>query len=138
MVLQSLGEAKEMLSAKELAFRMKLLNPVSAPGLTTVYRSLELLTRMGLTQEVRLDSEEKRYEVVHPGEHHHHLVCKICGQNTKLPQCLLGSALENQIEEEFGFTVSSHVLEIFGSCKRCTRDTEGEVSPKIKQKMHVH
>ncbi|MBK9769928.1 MAG: transcriptional repressor [Candidatus Obscuribacter sp.] len=67
MVLQELSEAREIVSAKELAFRMKLKSPVAAPGLTTVYRSLELLTRLGLVQEL-VRNEEKQYEMVRPGE----------------------------------------------------------------------
>jgi len=126
MVLEALTAAREILSAKELAFRMRLMNPTAAPGLTTVYRSLELLTRLGLTQEVLLSSEEKRFEVVNPGGHHHHLVCKSCGQHTKLSQCLLtgeqsgGQNFSELVKNQYGFAVTSHVLEIFGTCKQCT------------------
>ncbi len=131
MVLDSLVEAKEMLSAKELAFRLKLKNPVSAPGLTTVYRSLELLSRLGIIQEVRLNSEEKRYELLNPGEHNHHLVCKTCGQSTKIKCCLLGAtsespSFEKELLNEYGFKVSSHVLEVFGTCKLCRERTENK------------
>ncbi len=126
MVLQELSEAREIVSAKELAFRMKLKSPVAAPGLTTVYRSLELLTRLGLVQEL-VRNEEKQYEMVRPGEKQHHLVCKSCNQHTRMSntakngsgQILKEKLLEEEIYRDYGFAVSNHVLEIFGTCRQC-------------------
>lgn len=126
-VLSALKQAPEMLSARDLSFRMKLshqaqndndIDKGKSPGLTTIYRSLELLTRHGLVQAVSFGDQEKRYEAVEPGQHNHHLVCKSCGNNIKLKQCLLES-LEETILQDYGFSVSEHLLELFGTCQAC-------------------
>ena len=46
----------------------------------TVYRTLELLFECGLVGRVRLNEEKYRYERLHRGEHHDHLVCTGCGR----------------------------------------------------------
>lgn len=125
-VLAALQKAPGMLSARELSFRMKLSDQAQedqskSPGLTTIYRSLELLTRHGLVQAVSFGDQEKRYEVVEPGQHNHHLVCKSCGSSVKLRECLLAS-LEKTIQQDYGFSVSEHLLELFGTCQTCQRN----------------
>jgi Fur family ferric uptake transcriptional regulator len=122
-VLEALQKAPGMLSARDLSFRMKLSHqtqeePGKSPGLTTIYRSLELLSRQGLVQAVSFGDQEKRYEVVEPGCHNHHLVCKSCDKSIKLRECLLAS-LEETIKRDYGFSVSEHLLEIFGTCQSC-------------------
>lgn len=92
----------------------------TAPGLTTVYRSLDSLVEMELVQSVDLGDGEKRYEVVEPGHHHHHLVCKACKKSVHLDQCMVEGLL-SAIESEYGFVSETHVLEIFGTCKKCSR-----------------
>ena len=128
-VLEALQKAPGMLSARDLSFRMKLnyqtqdeeraqVDSVKSPGLTTIYRSLELLTRHGLVQAVSFGDQEKRYEVVEPGQHNHHLVCKSCNNNIKLKDSLL-EKLEETILKDYGFSVTEHLLELFGTCQTC-------------------
>ncbi len=126
-VLEALQKAPGMLSARDLSFRMKLSHQAKeeqskCPGLTTIYRSLELLTRQGLVQAVSFGDQEKRYEVVEPGCHNHHLVCKSCKKSIKLRECLLTS-LEETIKRDYGFSVSEHLLELFGTCQSCELGT---------------
>ncbi len=116
-VLEALGHTGELTSAQEI-FAVLRQRQASAPGLTTVYRSLELLVDLGLVQGVDLGDGEKRYELVEPGKHHHHLVCRGCKQSIHLNQCVI-EKLHLAIQEEYGFQASSHVLEIFGFCRRC-------------------
>ncbi len=144
-VLSALKQAPEMLSARDLCFRMKLTKLASetaAPGLTTVYRSLELLTRLGLVQAVSVGDAEKRYEAIEAGEHSHHLICKVCHSNIKMKDCLL-SSIEEIILREHGFSVSEHLLELFGTCRLCTvaastvvasRDTAPTKTIKLERK----
>jgi Fur family ferric uptake transcriptional regulator len=143
-VLEALKQAPEMLSARDLCFRMKLSHQnqshecdshevkgstsVASPGLTTVYRSLELLVRLGLAQAASFGDNEKRYEAVEPGEHNHHLVCKSCGNNIKLKECFLAT-IEDTILREYGFAVSEHLLELFGTCKTCRNQSLAAVMP---------
>jgi Fur family ferric uptake transcriptional regulator len=52
-------------------------------------------------------------------EHHHHLTCTTCGQTTSLNEAELESFIE-KIAHDYGFTPSSHQIEIQGLCKTCT------------------
>src|SRR6185437_11907390 len=76
-VLELLEQSHELTSAQDIYGRLRT-EEEKAPGLTTVYRSLESLVGLGLVQAVDIGDGERRYEVVNPGEHHHHLVCRSC------------------------------------------------------------
>jgi len=116
-VLEILGRSHELTSAQDIHSRLRT-DDDRAPGLTTVYRSLEALVGQGLVQAVDLGDGERRYEVVKPGEHHHHLFCDKCGSSVHLDQCLVHD-LEDAIKAKYGFSTRSHILEIFGLCSEC-------------------
>ncbi len=117
-VLDALEGAHTLASAQDIYGKLRLTGD-KAPGLTTVYRALESLVEKGYVQAVDLGDGEKRYEVVAPGEHHHHLVCEACGQSYHLDQCVV-EEIEGTIRSKYGFTIKSHVLEIFGVCSSCS------------------
>jgi Fur family ferric uptake transcriptional regulator len=117
IVLDALEGTHELASAQDIYGRLRSATE-KAPGLTTVYRALESLVAKGFVQSVDLGDGEKRYEVVTPGEHHHHLVCETCGQSNHLDQCVV-EEIEDTIRAKYGFHIKSHVLEIFGICKAC-------------------
>src|SRR5579871_4058686 len=112
-VLEVLERTTELSSAQDIHGMMRSEDMDDAPGLTTVYRSLESLVTMGLAQAVDLGDGERRYELVKPGEHHHHLVCERCRASVHLDSCLV-EELETAIEQNYGFQVRGHVLEMFG------------------------
>src|SRR3990167_4015653 len=76
-VIQAMEKIDGLNSAQDIYGCLRQDEP-DAPGLTTVYRSLESLVGLGLVQAVDFGDGEKRYELVEPGEHHHHLVCQRC------------------------------------------------------------
>jgi Fur family transcriptional regulator, ferric uptake regulator len=116
-VLQTLTEVHTLATAQDIHGRMRSEDE-EAPGLTTVYRALENLVSQGLVQSVELGDGEKRYELIEPGEHHHHLICSKCKESVHLDQCLIKD-LDSLIKTKHGFNVTSHILEIFGTCKKC-------------------
>lgn len=116
-VLELLEQSHELSSAQDIYGKLRTEEP-KAPGLTTVYRSLESLVQMGLVQAVDLGDGERRYEVVEPGEHHHHLVCTACGKSTHLDSCLVED-IEEAIRRKYKFQIHSHVFEVFGTCEPC-------------------
>lgn len=116
-VLQILERSDELKTAQDIFGDLRD-DIGSSPGLTTVYRSLDSLVGLGLVQEVDLGDGEKRYEMVKPGEHHHHLVCDHCRKSVHLDACLVDD-LEEAVRTKYGFEISSHVLELFGTCRDC-------------------
>ena len=117
-VLQALNDVHTLASAQDIHSLMRSEDE-EAPGLTTVYRALESLVAQGLVQAVELGEGEKRYELIEPGEHHHHLICSNCKESVHLDQCLIED-LDSLIKSKHGFNVTSHILEIFGLCKKCS------------------
>lgn len=90
-------------------------------GLTTVYRTLQLLVDAGEIDTMRLPTGEQLFRRC-GRSHHHHLVCRACGTTVEVE----GPAVErwaDKLAGEHGFTDVSHTLEIFGTCPRCASRT---------------
>jgi len=88
-------------------------------GLTTVYRTLQVLVDAGQVDTMRLPSGEQLYRRC-SRTHHHHLVCRDCGSTVEVE----GPAVEkwaDKIAAEHGYADVSHTLEIFGTCPECAR-----------------
>ena len=72
-VLQRLPQGKH-LSAEEI-YNL-LLHQQEQISLSTVYRTLHLLTKVGILRELELAEGHKQYEISAPSLYkHHHLVC---------------------------------------------------------------
>ena len=85
-------------------------------NLTSVYRTLTLLTQIGMIHEVEFGEGKKRYELV-DGTHHHHLICNNCGS---IEDVLLNEDnFINKIKIKSHFKIEKHSLEFFGLCARC-------------------
>jgi Fur family transcriptional regulator, ferric uptake regulator len=87
-----------------------------ALGLSTVYRTLDILTELGLARPAYLGDAAQRFTVHHAGQHHH-LVCNGCGDIVDV-EANLGE-VTNSIARELGFQPNGHYLEIYGLCGRC-------------------
>ncbi len=88
-------------------------------GLTTVYRTLQVLADAGEVDVLRTGDGEVTYRRCSQG-HHHHLVCRVCGRTVEVD----GPAVERwarSVAAEHGFVDVSHTLEIFGTCADCGR-----------------
>ena len=57
------------------------------------------------------------YRVCAPGGHHHHLVCESCGKAIEIEPPL--EEWIRQVAADSGYSVTRHVLEIFGTCPDC-------------------
>ena len=86
-------------------------------GLTTVYRTLQLMVEAEQLDAIRTDDGETAYRRCSTG-HHHHLVCRGCGRTVEVE----GPAIESwtdQVAADHGFSEVQHHLEIFGVCGSC-------------------
>ena len=120
-VLALLAETDDFRSAQQL--HVLLRERGASVGLTTVYRTLQLLLDADEVDTMRLPSGEQLFRRCGQS-HHHHLVCRACGTTVEVE----GPAVErwaDRIAAEHGFTDVSHTLEIFGSCPRCAGDAPG-------------
>lgn len=89
-------------------------------GLATVYRTLQLLEKIGVVSKLNFDDGCNRYELVHSDEahQHHHLICNVCGTVEEVEDVLLES-LENKVETKYNFKITNHDVKFYGVCKKC-------------------
>jgi Fur family ferric uptake transcriptional regulator len=87
-------------------------------GLTTVYRHLSLLTEEGQLDALQTAEGELVYRRCHSDQHHHHVVCRLCGRGTEVELADLERWAESTAAD-LGYSDVSHTLEIFGVCADC-------------------
>ncbi len=114
-VVEVLAEGHQHLNHAEILERAR--QKYTELGRATVYRTLELLVEMGLIHVTYLGDANQRF-VVPMGGHHHHLVCKRCGDVLDVEECYFNSAL-SLISRETGFAIDSHLVELYGTCATC-------------------
>lgn len=98
-------------------------------GLATVYRTLDVLSELGIIHKSDFGDGKFRYELTHEDEHHHHhhLICMHCGSVDEFEDDLLES-LEAQILKKNHFKVVDHDLKFFGYCNKCSEKLKRECS----------
>lgn len=116
-VVQFLDRQSCCLSAQEIFDALRAEGrPV---GIASVYRVLDVLTALGVTQRLDVGGGVARYEPVQPdGDHHHHLVCDDCGKVESFSDEPLEAALE-QLQTRVGFDIDAHEVVLRGSCADC-------------------
>lgn len=86
-------------------------------GRATIFRTIRLLTDLGVVCRVLMDDASLHYRVSQRG-HHHHLVCTDCGNVQDLDQCAI-SGLVRELSETSGYEIEGHWLELYGRCGPC-------------------
>ncbi|CAM5512828.1 Fur family transcriptional regulator [Streptomyces fimicarius] len=115
-VAAALDEVDEFRSAQELHDVLK--HRGDSVGLTTVYRTLQSLADAGEVDVLRTTEGEAVYRRCSTGDHHHHLVCRLCGKAVEVE----GPAVEQwaeMIAAQHGYVNVAHTVEIFGTCAEC-------------------
>ena len=93
-------------------------------NLVSVYRTVKLLCDVGLVRATDAAQGQRRYELAEPfTAHHHHLICRRCGQIEDLDGCLVDPdvlvRLGRRVRQSHRFRVTDHELRFFGICRRC-------------------
>ncbi|MFB6842518.1 Fur family transcriptional regulator [Streptomyces sp. NPDC056361] len=115
-VSAALNEVDEFRSAQELHDMLK--HRGDSVGLTTVYRTLQSLAEAGEVDALRTSDGETVYRRCSTGDHHHHLVCRVCGKAVEVEGPMVEQWAET-IASEHGFVNVAHTVEIFGTCAEC-------------------
>ncbi len=118
LVLNVLDETQKLMSAQEIYLWLKDREGEDGPGLTTIYRAIDMLIGHELLQSVNFGDGEKRFERIEPGEHHHHLICVRCRTSVRLESCFVDQ-LEQRVRQIHDFVIHSHIFEIYGMCQNC-------------------
>jgi Fur family transcriptional regulator, ferric uptake regulator len=107
--------------------------PVTIPDLieagarqsqSSLYRNLAILEQCGTVRRLVSTDDVARYELAEElSEHHHHLVCSVCGD---IEDVTLSDAVEATLRtaahdagRERDFEVETHRFELLGTCGAC-------------------
>ncbi len=122
-VVELLARQDCCLSAREVHDALAAA-PGPTPGRASVYRALDTLAALHLVHRVDLGGPVSRYEPAHAdGEHHHHAVCRRCGDVTPIEDDAVERALHG-MADRLGFRVDAHDITLHGYCARCVQSPE--------------
>ncbi len=124
-ILGVLSQTSEHLSAEDIYLAVHKIYP--NVGLTTIYRTLELLVHMGLVFKFDFGDGRARYELSEGPkgkDHHHHLVCTNCGRVIDYTDFIdeeieLLSRTEKGLSKKFNFSIANHLIQFYGLCDKC-------------------
>ncbi len=89
--------------------------------LSTVYRILDAFEEVGLVNKsVLIEPDQNVVYAYNRQQHEHHLICTSCLEMKVIRGCPLGN-YETEVEEETGYSVSYHQLELYGICPQCQK-----------------
>ncbi|HEX4133872.1 MAG TPA: Fur family transcriptional regulator [Bryobacteraceae bacterium] len=122
-LLEVIQSAKEHLDAKSLLRLAKERD--SSVNRATVYRTLELLKKLRLVDELDLMhlNGEKHYYEVRSERDHIHLACFRCGKIEEFGSALF-ERLKQEIGRECGFHINVVRMEVGGSCSDCAKHAD--------------
>jgi len=132
IILDLLNKTSEHLSAEEIYHEVSRICPHI--GLATVYRTLELLVRIGLVFKFDFGDGRARYELKEGPEGprpHHHLVCTYCNRVIDYTGSVnevieLRKRIEKGLSKKYHFKILNHFFRFDGLCEGCQKKKEGE------------
>ena len=124
-ILDVLSRTSKHLSAEDVYMAVHKIYP--NVGLTTVYRTLELLVQMGLVFKFDFGDGRARYELSEGPKgvrHHHHLVCTDCGRAIDYTDFIdeeveLLNQTERELSKKYNFEITNHLIQFYGVCDSC-------------------
>jgi Fur family ferric uptake transcriptional regulator len=117
MVVEVLAAHGGHLTVDEILAHVTARHP--STNKTTVYRTLELLSHLGMVATTDLGMGRLEYELQnHP---HHHLICEVCHTRIEVDDSFL-EPLRSRLLEHYGFVTNLDHFALFGVCPDCAGD----------------
>lgn len=115
VILEAFLRHEDHVSAKELADELSVTGGPSDHQF--VQQVLEQLVHYGLATTIHGEGELVRFDHVHIGRHHDHIICVNCGRIVEV-ECPLVDRV-SKISAETGFEAVHTHLQIHGICPTC-------------------
>jgi Fe2+ or Zn2+ uptake regulation protein len=116
-LVTALVQARGHVTADDLAALVQKAQP--DVHLSTIYRSLDALERIGVVDHVHLGHGRAVYHLA--DEPHQHLVCEVCGAVVEVPDATFAE-LSDTLRRRYGFTIRPNHFAVLGRCRACARD----------------
>jgi Fur family transcriptional regulator, ferric uptake regulator len=120
VILQVMDDAEQHLDVDQILERAQKTDP--EVHLVTVYRTIDLLKKHGLIDELDLLHlrGDRHYYETHGPRDHIHVACLRCGKVREF-ESRLYEQLKEQIARDFGMKVTVSRTEVGGYCAECLR-----------------
>ena len=115
LIVAEFGRLRRYVTPQELHHMLGRRRPRIARA--TVYRTLEVLARIGAAAREPGEHGEASYLFCAPA-HHHHAVCVQCGNVDDVP-CGPVERFARSLTERLRFKLRRHRLEFYGVCRDC-------------------
>jgi Fur family transcriptional regulator, ferric uptake regulator len=118
VILQVMDDAEQHLDVDQILERAQKTDP--EVHLVTVYRTIDLLKKHGLIDELDLLHlrGDRHYYETHGPRDHIHVACLRCGKVREF-ESRLYEQLKQQIARDFGMKVTVSRTEVGGYCAEC-------------------
>jgi Fur family ferric uptake transcriptional regulator len=116
-VIQTIASTQDHLTPA--AIYQRVHHDYPGIGLVTIYRTLDILSKLELICELHAGGSCHSYTISAP-EQHHHLICSCCGEVIDFTGYDL-TELEQKLCRETGFEIEGHLLEFIGRCQACQK-----------------
>jgi Fur family ferric uptake transcriptional regulator len=124
-IIDVLARVDKHVSAEDIFLALRTDHP--GIGLTTVYRTLELLVETGIVAKFDFGHGRAKYELTEEfgrKKHHHHLICKRCQTIIDYSDFMEDELsylrkTEKGLAKKYDFDIDSHVINFYGLCGAC-------------------
>ncbi|MCM8813751.1 MAG: transcriptional repressor [Candidatus Omnitrophica bacterium] len=125
-ILDILSKSAGHLSAEDIYLKIHARD--ANVGLTTIYRTLDVLSDVGMVSKLDFGDGRARYELAEGPQgarHHHHLVCTACNKVIDYTDFIeeeveLLKQTEKGLEKKYDFHITGHVIQFYGLCRACS------------------
>lgn len=125
VILDALSKANKHLSAEDIYMRVHPGHPNI--GLTTIYRTLDILVNIGIILKFDFGDGRARYELVENTkgmDYHLHLICTECNRIIDYTDFVddvieLINLIEKGLSQKYNFKITNHTIQFYGLCKEC-------------------
>jgi Fur family ferric uptake transcriptional regulator len=116
-ILKTLFDNPNHFTPENLYLLVKENYPDLNTGITTVYRTLNLLEENNIATSISFGSLGKKFELGNK-PHHDHLICEICGEIVEFENEQI-EKLQHKIAKMHNFKLTNHLMQLYGVCKNC-------------------
>ncbi|GAA3728129.1 Fur family ferric uptake transcriptional regulator [Spinactinospora alkalitolerans] len=122
-----LEAVRELEHATPDAICGRVQRTASGVNLSTVYRTLDVLEKVGLVTHTHLGQGAPAYHLAEEANHLH-VVCRSCGEVSDTTLDVAGGLVE-ALRRDMGFEADVQHLTVFGRCERCRGGSGAIASP---------
>lgn len=127
VILDVLCKTQGHLSAEDIY--MKVHPKYPNVGLTTIYRTLDVLSNLGMVYKLDFGDGRARYECAEGPKgvhHHHHLICTHCNRVIDYTDFIdeeveLLNQTERGLSKKYDFKITNHLIQFYGLCEKCSK-----------------